>query len=108
MKASKWGQKIFLYSAVKARIFNFRRLSWQSFAPPQNHINKPASNNRGIFIEAVFLFVATVEEHELIVNNLKCQKIFSVVRRKSLHELSQTSRNAALMNLFATRFSKKN
>ena len=93
---------------VKAYIFNFRWLSWQSFPPPQNHIKKPASNNRDIFIAAVFHFVATVEEHELIVNNLKSQKIFSVVRRASLHELSQTSRNAASMNPFATRFSKKN
>ena len=30
----------------------------------QNQINKPASNNRRILIEARFHFVATAEEHE--------------------------------------------
>ena len=67
LKASKWayGQKLFLYSAVKAcmTFFTFVESRGYAFLNP-NTIHKPASNNRRILIAAVFHFVAAVEEHK--------------------------------------------
>ena len=62
-------QKPFLYSAVKACMFNihFRWIQWRDLPQPKNQINKPVSNNRRILIATVFHFVAAVEEHEQLI-----------------------------------------
>ena len=44
--------------------FTFVEISWPGFSPPENKINKPASNKRRVFLAAVFHFKAAVEEHE--------------------------------------------
>ena len=65
LKASKWGQKLFLYSAAKAcmTFFTFVESRGYAFLNP-NTIHKLASNDRRILIAVVFHFVAAVEEHK--------------------------------------------
>ena len=106
LKASKWayGQKLFLYSAVKACMTFFTFVESRGYA----FLNPNTVHNQLRITEESWLllyFILWRQWKNTKTKTLKCYKIFPVVRRKSPHELWQTQQS---MNPFATLSSTKN
>ena len=89
LKASKWNQELFLYSAVKACIFNFhfRWIPWRSFPRPKIQIYKP-SNSSSIS------FCGEREEHP--VRRLILWRVKIYFFCSPPYELTWTITNAAI------------
>ena len=103
-ESKKWGQKLFLYSAVKACMTFFTFVESRGYA----FLNPNTVHNQLRITEESWLllyFILWRQWKNTKTKTLKCYKIFPVVRRKSPHELWQTQQS---MNPFATLSSTKN